>query len=92
MLEDGTPAGSMATMDRVFAFLVSQVGLSLVEAALMCATTPARELKLPRHGVLVRDAVADLVVLDQSFTVVQTYVGGRLIYTRGSNASVPASV
>ena len=30
----------------------------------MCATTPARELGLVGHGVLCRDAVADLVVLD----------------------------
>lgn len=91
-LEDGTTAGSVQTMDKVFAFLVSQVGLSLVEAATICATTPARELKLPRHGVLARDAVADLVVLDPSFSVVQTYVAGRLVYARGTNASPAASV
>ena len=45
-LEDGTLAGSVATMDRVFRFLVSDVGLSLNDAAQLCATTPASELGL----------------------------------------------
>jgi N-acetylglucosamine-6-phosphate deacetylase len=53
----------------------------------MCATTPARELGLVGHGVIALDAVADLVVLDQQLTVVQTYVAGRLVYARGVNAS-----
>jgi len=48
----------------------------------MCATTPARELGLTGHGVLTPDAVADLVVLDADFSVVQTYIGGQLAYAR----------
>ena len=81
-LDDGTIAGSVTTMDRVFQFLVAAVGLSLVEAATLCATTPARELGLVGHGVLAPDAAADLVVLDANFAVVQTYVGGQLVYGR----------
>ena len=54
-----------------------------VDAATICATTPARELGLvgsrrPRA----RNAAADLVVLDAHFAVVQTYVGGQLVYSR----------
>ena len=82
LLDDGTIAGSVTTMDRVFQFLVAAVGLSLVEAATLCATTPARELGLVGHGVLAPEAAADLVVLDANFAVVQTYVGGQLVYTR----------
>jgi len=48
----------------------------------MCATTPARELGLIGHGLLSLDAVADVVVLDARLTVVQTYVGGQLAYSR----------
>jgi N-acetylglucosamine-6-phosphate deacetylase len=81
-LEDGTLAGSTLTMDRAFEMLVARVGLSPVEAATMCATTPARELALVGHGAIVPGGVADLVVLDAQFGVVQTYVGGQLVYNR----------
>ena len=81
-LDDGTIAGSVATMDRVFQLLTGRVGLALGDAVTVCSTTPARELGLVGHGVLAVDAVADLVVLDQQFSVVQTYVGGELVYAR----------
>ena len=82
LLDDGTLAGSTLTMDAAFRTLVERVGLSLVDAATMCATTPARELGLVGHGLLAVDAVADFCVLDASLSVVQTYVGGRLAYPR----------
>ena len=81
-LADGTLAGSTLTMDRAFRLLIDRIGLSPVDAALVCATTPARELGLVGHGVLKPDAVADVVVLDSEFRVVQTYVAGQLIYAR----------
>jgi N-acetylglucosamine-6-phosphate deacetylase len=80
LLADGTLAGSTWTMDRAFRTLVRGIGLTLVDAAVMCSTTPARELGLVGHGVLATDAVADLVVLDPDLRVVQTYVSGRLVY------------
>ena len=45
-LDDGTLAGSTLTMDRAFRTIVDRFGGSVVEAATMCATTPARELGL----------------------------------------------
>jgi N-acetylglucosamine-6-phosphate deacetylase len=81
-LEDGTLAGSVATMDRVFRFLINDVGLSLNDAAQLCATTPASELGLADTGSLTTGAMADLVVLDREFAVKQTYVSGRLVYSR----------
>jgi N-acetylglucosamine-6-phosphate deacetylase len=80
LLADGTLAGSALTMDRAFHTLVRSVGLTLVDAAIMCATTPARELGLVGHGVIAPDAFADLTVLDAELRVVQTYVAGRLVY------------
>jgi N-acetylglucosamine-6-phosphate deacetylase len=85
-LSDGTVAGSVLTMDRAFQTLVTQVGLSVVDAATICSTSPARELGLIGHGMLMPDAVADLVILDAQFSVVQTYLGGQLVYARGSGA------
>jgi N-acetylglucosamine-6-phosphate deacetylase len=86
-LDDGTLAGSALTMDRAFQTLVTRVGVSWVDAVTLCATTPARELGLVGHGVLARDAVADFVVLDGQFGVVQTYVGGQLVYSRDRPAA-----
>src|SRR5581483_5494320 len=83
-LADGTLAGSTLTMDRAFQMLVERIGLSLVDAATLCSTTAARELGLVGHGVLKPDAVADVVVLDGHFRVVQTYVAGQLVYTRNN--------
>jgi N-acetylglucosamine-6-phosphate deacetylase len=83
LLADGTIAGSILTMDRAFQTLVDRIGISLVDAATICATTPARELGLVGHGVLAPEAVADLVILDANFSVVQTYLGGQLVYARG---------
>ena len=81
-LDDGTLAGSVLTMDAALRVLVERIGLSLVDAATMCATTPARELGLVGHGLLAVDAAADIVVLDAQLSVVQTYVGGQLAYSR----------
>ncbi len=81
-LEDGTLAGSILTMDRAFRLLVSAVGVSLVDAAAVCATTPASELGLHGYGLIAQGAVADLIVLDRDLNVEQTYVGGDLVYSR----------
>jgi N-acetylglucosamine-6-phosphate deacetylase len=82
-LDDGTLAGSVLTMDRAFAVLVSAVGLSLADAAMVCSTTPARELGLQGFGVIAAGSTADLVVLDRELRVAQTYVGGELAWSGG---------
>jgi N-acetylglucosamine-6-phosphate deacetylase len=93
-LADGTMAGSTITMDEAFRRLTGLMGVSTVDAATMCATTPARELGLVGHGVLAEGAAADLVVLDRVGSVVQTYVSGRLAFARrspeGTGAPTPS--
>jgi N-acetylglucosamine-6-phosphate deacetylase len=81
-LDDGTLAGSVLTMDRAFAKLTAGAGVSLTDAAIVCATTPARTLGLQGFGVIAPGAVADLVVLDRDLRVVQTWIGGTLAYER----------
>jgi N-acetylglucosamine-6-phosphate deacetylase len=80
-LDDGTFAGSVLTMDGAFRNLVGKLGLTPVDAAIVCATTPARELGLHGHGVIAPGAVADIAVLDRDLRVLQTYVGGELVYS-----------
>ena len=87
-LTDGTLAGSTLTMDRAFQMLAGSIGLSVVDAATLCATTAARELGLVGHGVLAPEAVADVVVLDGNFAVVQTYIAGQLVYNRAAETTV----
>ena len=87
-LDDGTLAGSVLTMDRAFAKLTSEVGVSLSDAATVCSTTPARALGLQGFGVLAPGAVADLVVLDRDLRVVQTWVAGTLAYEAPSKTAV----
>jgi N-acetylglucosamine-6-phosphate deacetylase len=88
-LADGTLAGSILTMAKAFQKLL-EMGVPIIDATVMCSTTPARELGLVGHGVLAAGAVADVVVLDARFAVVQTYVGGQLAFSR--NTGVPLSV
>ncbi|MCM3881738.1 MAG: N-acetylglucosamine-6-phosphate deacetylase [Vicinamibacterales bacterium] len=80
-LDDGTLAGSIATMDRVFRFLVVDVGLSPVAAARLCSTTPADELGLQGFGRIAKGAIADFVVLDRNFTVKHVFIGGGRTYS-----------
>jgi N-acetylglucosamine-6-phosphate deacetylase len=75
VLEDGTLAGSLLTMDGAFRRLRGW-GWTLPEVARMCATTPAEALGLRDTGAIVPGNSADLVVFDADFRVRQTYLGG----------------
>ena len=86
-LDDGTLAGSTLTMDRAFRTVVTAFGQSVVDAALMCATTPARQLGLTGFGVLAEGAIADVVVLDRGFRVVRTFIDGREVFRRSPRRS-----
>ena len=77
-LDDGTLAGSVLTMDAAFRALIAQIGLTVTEAARLCATTPARQLGLTDTGRIAVGAIADLVVLDGRHRVAQTYLAGQL--------------
>jgi N-acetylglucosamine-6-phosphate deacetylase len=81
VLDDGTLAGSTLTMDRAFRQIVEAFGCSVLDAARMCATTPARALGLRGHGEIAEGAVADLVLLDRELRVVRTFLGGQEVYS-----------
>ena len=83
-LDDGTMAGSVLTMDQAFAQLVTTMGVGLVDAATICATTPARALGLQGFGAIAPGAIADLVVMDRELKVTHTFIAGALVY--GPNA------
>jgi len=81
-LDDGTIAGSTLTMDRAFRTIATRFGASIVDAAQLCSTTPARQLGLTGFGAIAAGAMADLVVLDRGFGVARTFIGGREVWHR----------
>ncbi len=88
LLDDGTLAGSILTMDGAFRMLAGAVGLGIVEAARLCATTPATALGRPDLGRIAVGAAADLVVLDAAWHVTQTWVAGALAWNPISRSAV----
>ncbi|HET9705697.1 MAG TPA: N-acetylglucosamine-6-phosphate deacetylase [Vicinamibacterales bacterium] len=76
MLEDGTVAGSVLSMDAAFRMLAATLKLPLTDAARMCATTPAERLGLADRGSIAEGQVADLVALTREHRVRQTYLAG----------------
>jgi N-acetylglucosamine-6-phosphate deacetylase len=77
VLDDGTVAGSLLTMDGAFRMLVSRLGTSLHDAARMCSTTPAEALSCREIGSIEAGKFADLAILSRDLRVIQTYVAGQ---------------
>jgi len=75
-------------MDRAFRVIATTFGLSVTDAAMMCSTTPARELGLTACGALVEGAIADVAVLDRGFEVVHTFIDGEEVYRRAATGAV----
>lgn len=81
--EDGTIAGSAATMDAVVRNAVEWGLAPLSSAARMASTVPAAVLGLDgRKGRVAPGYDADLVALDGELEVVTTWVGGEMLHFR----------
>jgi N-acetylglucosamine-6-phosphate deacetylase len=81
-LEDGTLAGSIATMDELIRRMASLPGISLEDAVTMASAAPALVLDDTRIGAIRPGAFADLVILDREMRVRLTIVSGRVVYQR----------
>jgi N-acetylglucosamine-6-phosphate deacetylase len=81
-LSDGTLAGSVLMMDEAVRNMVRWSGLKLADVLPMATSTPARVLRRRDIGVIERDALADLVLLDTAGNVQKTFVAGELVYDR----------
>ncbi|MEH1165667.1 N-acetylglucosamine-6-phosphate deacetylase [Micromonospora sp. CPCC 205539] len=76
LARDGAIAGSTLTMDAALRHAV-RAGIPIADAARMVATTPARAIGLgDQIGALQVGLRADLVVLNEDFTVVRVLRGG----------------
>ncbi|TMD55759.1 MAG: N-acetylglucosamine-6-phosphate deacetylase [Chloroflexi bacterium] len=81
-LEDGTLAGSAASMDDLLRRSAALPGSSPAQAVAMASTAPARVLGERTLGRLRVGAAGDLVVLDRELRVRLTLVGGCVRYRR----------
>jgi N-acetylglucosamine-6-phosphate deacetylase len=85
-LEDGTLAGSVATLLECVQNMVCKVGVSLREAVNMASINPARAMHLAHiTGSIEVNKSADVVILDQDLSPVQTLVKGKVVYSRESS-------
>jgi len=80
--DEGSLAGSIATMDQLVRNAVERMGLPLAQALEMATLTPARILGIDgRQGEVAVGKAADLVVLDQELEVVATIVDGEVVHS-----------
>jgi N-acetylglucosamine-6-phosphate deacetylase len=81
-LEDGTLAGSAATMDQLVQRMAAVSGMSATQVIAMASTVPARVLGEKGLGRIKVGGCADLVVLDGDLRVLLTMVGGKVKFRR----------
>jgi N-acetylglucosamine-6-phosphate deacetylase len=75
-------AGSVATANQLVRNMVTLADVSLLDAIRMVSSTPARIMGVAdRKGTLAVGKDADLVIFDDQFTVQDTLVDGRHIYS-----------
>lgn len=86
LMDKSSFASSVATMNVLVRTMVQLAGVPPADAVKMAATTPARLLGLSGKGVLAPGKDADLVLLDEDFTVALTAVEGTIVYRREGRA------
>ncbi|HET7419778.1 MAG TPA: N-acetylglucosamine-6-phosphate deacetylase [Candidatus Dormibacteraeota bacterium] len=81
-LEDGTLAGSAATMPDLVRLMARTPGVGVGRAISLASTIPARVLGERRLGRISAGACADLVVLDSELRVKMTMIRGVVKFRR----------
>ncbi|HAF61351.1 MAG TPA: N-acetylglucosamine-6-phosphate deacetylase [Anaerolineaceae bacterium] len=76
----GVLAGSVLTMEKAVQNSVSFLDISIAEATQMASTNPAENLHLSDIGSLTPGKQADFVVLDNDYSIQQTYIAGRKVF------------
>jgi len=81
-LEDGTLAGSVATMDELVRRMAALLNGSRARAMTAATESPAAVLGEPQLGRICPGAHADLIILDVQMRVRLTMVAGRIVFER----------
>lgn len=76
-------AGSVQSLDRMIRNLVKEAGIPLVDAVRMASLTPAEIIHMDGEcGSIKAGKRADLCIVDSRLHVVQTVIGGTVVYQR----------
>ncbi|HIP29339.1 MAG TPA: N-acetylglucosamine-6-phosphate deacetylase [Sulfurospirillum arcachonense] len=78
-LEDGTLAGSVLKLNEALKNFHEHTDITLPELIATVTSIPARKLGL-ELGALEEDYVADFVLFDEEFEVIETFVDGEKVY------------
>jgi len=79
---EGRLAGSTLTQEVALRNFIGWTGWRFEEALPGLTLNPARALNLERKGVLEPGADADVVIMDEQFRVMKTFVAGRVVFER----------
>ena len=83
VLDDGRLAGSAAVLNKCARKVLDFTGLDYSDVFQMASLNPARVIGLEKmYGSIVVGMPADLIVVDEDFNVLQTMVGGEILYSR----------
>lgn len=81
VLEEGTLAGSVLKMNEALSNMKRHTSMDLVEIVNSVTKIPARKLGVNK-GELKEGYDADIVIFDESFSIISTIVGGEVKYRR----------
>jgi N-acetylglucosamine-6-phosphate deacetylase len=79
---EGRLAGSTLTQEVALKNFVEWTSEALEDAILSLTLNPARALGLNKKGMLAPGTDADIVMIDESFRVMKTFVEGKLVFDR----------
>ena len=81
LLADGTLAGSVLTMNEALANMVKYTSMTLIEAVHAVTQAPAQKLGIQK-GALKVGYDADIVMFDETFSIIATIIAGQEKYRR----------
>ncbi len=82
LTENGKLAGSTLRINEGLKLLVEEAGLSFEKAILTCTINPMRYLGIEDRGLLEKGYYADIVILNEDYSVEDTYAEGKRVFFR----------
>jgi len=79
ILEDGTLAGSVLTMNKAMKNMFMHTSMSLIEVVNSVTKIPAQKLAV-KKGELKKGYDADIVIFDENFSIITTIINGDVNY------------